>query len=823
MLVCFSIGSLEAQGPTKIKGVVSDAETGEPVPFAVVYFKGTVIGATTDMSGYYYIETRQDVPDSVVVEIMGYEPAYAKAAKGGFKELNFALKHSMEYIESVIVKADDSKIKAFLKRIHERKEYNDPLNKESFICKTYNKMELGLANVNPEMKNKLVQKNFGFVFTYMDTSVVSGRPFLPFMITESFARYYHRKTPSLSREIIDASRISGVKEDYSLSQFTGQMHGKIDLYDNYVDLFNVKIASPLCEHGMLYYNYYLIDSLKVDGRKTYKLRFHPKSESVPVFDGEFWIDSTTMALQQAHLKLVKGVNVNWVRDMVIDVENQLVSDSTWFYKTEKLYVDFSVTMRDSSKLISFIGNRTLNYSDVEINAEIPEEVLSHSTNVIFDENVLNNSDEFWEKERPFKLSEKEQNIYRMVDSIKRVPLYNTLVDVVNTFMYGYYDFGKIELGPYYKLFSFNNLEGVRFQIGARTTREWNGKLRLTGHVAYGTKDKDIKGGGIVEYVFDRQPQRKITLQYKHDVAQLGAGENAFTEGNILGSILSKGSDRLSLVDQARIVYEHEIRDWIISKMQFESNKIHGSRYVPLIESDGRELGSINTASVGLGFRLGWNEVVNRGYFQTTRFMGKYPVLTFNVKLGLKDLFKSDYRYLRGEAGLKYALHLPPFGVSDISVNAGKIWGDVPYPLLKLHEGNATYFNNPGSFACMDYYEFASDAWVGWFYEHDFKGFFLGKIPLLKKLKWREILSFRGVYGTLRDGNNGSGDKNARADILFPEGLGDVSKPYIEAGVGITNIFKVFRIDSYWRLSHRYDDMGKKNTNWVINFGIDLQF
>ncbi len=828
IIFIFSAMAAWGQLPTKIKGVVKDANTGEPLPFAVVYFEGTTVGATTDMGGYYYLETRKEVPPVVVVELLGYHSVRRSIALGSFSELNFQLKQSTEYLESVVVKADNKRIKAFLRRIYERRGDNDPLMKESFACRAYNIMEVGVTNINPKMKNKLLQKNFGFVFTYMDTSVISGRPYLPFMITESSSRYYHRKNPKLSREIIDASRISGVQEDYSLAQFTGQMHGKIDLYDNYVDLFNIKIASPLCEHGMLYYDYYLIDSTSADGRKNYRLRFHPKAKSAPLFDGEFMIDSSTMGLKEAHVKLVKGQNVNWVRDLVIDVENQLVDDSTWFYKEDKLYVDFSVTMSDSSKIYSFIGNRRINYSDVEINSRIPEEVLDHSNNVVINENVLNNEEEYWKKARPYSLSEKEQNIYNMVDSIKKVPLYNTIYNVVNTLFMGYYKVGKVEFGPYYKIFSFNDLEGVRFQLGARTTRKFNRKLRLTTHLAYGTKDQHLKGGGIVEYMFSRQPQRKLTAQYKHDIMQLGAGENAFTEGNILGSILSKSGDRLSVVDKAHILYEHEVSDVVLAKAYGEYLRIDGNEYVPLVDRDGEILKCLNTASVGAGVRLGWNEVINRGNFEITRFMGDYPVVNLDIKVGLKDLFKSSYNYCRLEGGIRYNLSLPPFGVSEFSIKGGKIWGEVPYPLLKLHEGNATYFNNPGSFSCMDYYEFASDAWVSWFYEHNFKGFFLGKIPLLRELKWREVISFRGVYGTLSDANNGSQEYVERngssgSGILFPQGLGGVSKPYMEAGVGITNIFRIFRVDSYWRLNHRYDYMGHKNINWVINFGMELNF
>jgi len=824
---------------TKVKGTVTDRSTGEPLPFVNVWFPGTTVGVTTDFDGQYSIDTRQNVPNTLKAEILGYESKEGKVSVGGFTELNFALQPQSVMLDGVTVKADDKRIKAFMGKVFDRKPFNNPDNRESSQYKVYTKMELDIANIDPFLKNKLLQKNFGFVEDYMDTSAISGMAYLPIMITESSARYYKRKNPPLSREIIDASRISGIEEDYSLAQFTGHLHANVNLYDNYLDIFYIKFASPLNEHGFMYYNYYLIDSLQMDGRKTYKLRFHPKMKSAPVLDGEFTIDSTTMALRDARVKMVKGLNVNWVRDMAIDVENQLLNDSTWFNKREKLYVDFSVTMSDSSKLVSFLGHREVNYSNIELDQEIPEDILKYNTNVVIQEDVLENDPAYWEKERPYALTQREQNIYNMVDSIKNVPLYNTLYNVVSTIFGGYYEFDKFEIGPYYKLFSFNNLEGARFQFGARTTYGLSKKVRLGGYIAYGTKDEELKGGGTVEYMFGKQPTRKLTASFKRDALQLGTSEDAFTEGNIMGSLLSKGnSQRLSMVNRGSISYEHEWTDGITTLISAQSNKIFSNRYVEMFTPDSMHVGAVRSATIGLGARLSWNEMVNRDHFDKTYLGSDYPIITADFQIGLKDLWKGSHDYYRGEIGVNYDLAIPPLGTSYFKLKAGKIWGKVPYPLLKLHEGNGTYFNSPNAFACMDYYEFASDTWVQLFYEHNFKGFFLGKIPLLKKLKWREVVSFRGVVGSLSDKNNGSAKYISRNTdpstgalkegaaapyLLFPAGMSGVNKPYFEAGVGITNIFRLFRVDSYWRLNHKENYLGEKNTAWVINFGVEFKF
>ena len=824
---------------TKIKGTVKDASTGEPIPFVNIWFPGTTTGVTTDFDGQYSLETRQQVPGKIKAEMMGYEPAEADIHIGSFTECNFSLKPLSIALQGITVKADDKRIKAFMGKVFDRKKYNDPTRHNSSQYRTYTKMELDIANIDPFLEAKILKKNFGFMEDYMDTSAISGIPYLPIMITESNARCYKRKNPPLSREIIDASRISGVEEDYSLAQFTGHLHANVNLYDNFIDIFYVKFASPLNEHGFMYYNYYLIDSLQVEGRKTYKLRFHPKMKSAPVLDGEFTIDSTTMALRDAHVKMVKGLNVNWVRDLAIDVENQLVNDSTWFNKREKLYADFSVTMSDSSKLVSFMGHREVNYSNVVLNEDIPQEVLKYNTNVVIKEDVLQNDPAYWERERPFALTQKEQNIYNMVDSIKNVPLYNTLYNIVSTAIGGYYEFDRVEIGPYYKLFSFNNLEGARFQFGARTTYGLSKKVRIGGYAAYGTKDEEFKGGATFEYMFGKQPTRKLTASYKRDALQLGAADDAFTEGNILGSLLSKGnSQRLSMVNRGNITYEHEWTDGITTMLSAETNKISSNRYVEMYTPDSMRVGAVRSATLGFGARLSWNEMVNRDHFDKLYLGSDYPVITADFRFGLKDAWKGSHEYFRGELGVNYDLAMPPFGTSYFRIKAGKIWGKVPYPLLKLHEGNGTYVNSPGAFACMDFYEFASDTWLQLFYEHNFKGFFLGKIPLLKRLKWREVVSFRGVVGTLSDKNNGSAKYISRNTdpatgklypsveapyLLFPAGMSGVKKPYFEAGVGVTNIFRVFRVDTYWRLNHKENYLGEKNTAWVINFGIELKF
>lgn len=822
IIIILLMGQLAFAQSTRVRGKVTDAKTGEVLPLVNVFFKGTTIGMTTDFDGNYYLETREDV-SQLQASFVGYVAKTVKINPQSYNTVNFQLEPQTFDLEEVKVTPGENPAHAILKKVSKNKPRNNPEALSEYICKTYTKMELDLTNIKPGFKNKKLQKNFGFIFEHMDTSVITGKAYLPVMISESSADYYFRKSPALSREVVKASRISGIEEDYTLAQFTGHLHVNVNLYDNYIDIFEVRFASPLSDHGLLFYKYFLVDSLNVNGRKTYKIRFHPKSFSTPVLDGEVNIDSTTWALESAHVKMMKGLNINWIRHLVIDNENQLVGDSVWFPKQDKIFADFSITLSDSAKMVSFLGHRQVDYSDVRLNPGIPKEIQKMDNNVIINHDVLKNDESYWDTIRPYSLSDKEKQIYGMVDSVKNVPLYQNIYDVVTMILGGYYNTKYVELGPYYKLLSFNKQEGCRFQFGARTTTDFSKKIRLSGYGAYGTKDRRLKGGGGVDYSFRELPTSLLRASFKHDVVQLGAGMNAFTEGNILSSIFSRGdNDRLSMVNQLDVNFEQEWRQGITNTLGIQVRDIFSCDYVPFVKPDGEIMPSIQSTMLRLNTRLSKDEIVIRKPFDKYSLGSDFPVIGVDLAMGIKGIFKNDYEFYRVVGSINYNLPISPIGTSQMVLTGGKIFGKVPYPLLKLHEGNATYFYDSYAFSCMNYYEFASDTWLAFFYEHHFKGFFLGKIPLMKRLKWREVFVFKGLIGTLSDKNNGSLEQTD-AILRFPLGMGSVSKPYFETGIGIENIFRLFRVDAIWRLTHREGHPGQEVQNFALNVSIYLNF
>ncbi len=818
---------------TRIKGRVTDSDTGEGVPFAAVFFKNTTIGVSTDLDGYYSLETRDTSTDILVAQMLSYEIGEQIVRHGSYNEINFSLKPIKNTLKAAKVKPDNRKaIRLRANNENNSESYNSELIPE-YECKAYTKMELDIAHVEKLLKNKTINKHLGFVSDYMDTSVVSGVPYLPAMISETVSRKYHSSNPPLDREVIEASKVSGLDEDSNtISQYTGSMYLNTNFYDNFLYAFTMSFPSPMGTNGDQFYNYYIIDSLSVKGEKTYQVRFHPKKGiSSPAFDGEMFISTVDWGLRLLPAKLNRQSNVNWVRDYVIDVEMDRTEDGRWFYKKDKLFADFSLTKRDSSKIMSVLGTREIYYSDVKKELSRDFSDLKKNMSVQVGGGAVSQDDDYWDMARPYALSEKEKNIYVMVDSVMTTSLYKNAYTIINAILYGYVNTKYVGIGPVSGLMSFNDLEGTRFQLGARTTADFSRSVRLTGYAAYGIKDGKWKGGGTLEYMLNKEPTKKFTFDIKRDVIQLGKGTGAFSESNLFSSLATKsGSERRSPINSFSFRYDWEIYKNLNVAGAIEHKRIYSNAPVPMLAPSGESIQSISANQVHLWGRFSWNESVTRSAFDKYYVANGAPVVQLDLIGSVKGLAKNDYSYFRRELTVDYRLHTAPLGYGDIHMNAGRIIGEVPYPLLKLHEGNGTYFLDPSSFSCMDFYEFASDTWIQIFYEHNFNGIILGKLPLVKRMNLREAITVKAAYGTLSKRNNGMiGSKTAEnVDIVFPEGLQDLNKPYVEAGFGVTNIFKIFRVDAAWRLTHRYytDSSGErheKGHNSTVTIGAEFKF
>lgn len=822
---------------TKVRGRVTD-DSGEPVPFAAVFFEGTTVGITTDLDGEYYLENRNLSDKVLVAQLLGYETVRKTVHAGSFSTVDFTLRLSDNRLAGAHVKADNKKAKRLLAGINANRSRNDPDSHEKYKVKVYNKMELDLTNPETQLSGKALRKRFGFVFDYIDTSSVSGIPYLPIMISETVAEKQHSSNPEVNAERIEANKISGVNPDMNLlSQFTGSMHLKVNFYKDFINAFDVQFPSPIMPSALLYYNYYIIDSLQVDGRKTLVVRYHPKPlVSTPTFDGEMHIDAEDFALRSIHASMRNTVNVNWLRDFVVDASYQRLSDSTWFYKTDGFYADFSMSMRDSSKMLSFIGRRSLTYDVPEFDFEPTVRGSDGPVKVASDAGHMD--EDYWQGVRPSPLTEKEQNVYKMVDEIKTLPIYRDLYSIVYTMINGYWDVGSIGFGPVFKLVSYNNFEGWRAHLGMRTSKDWSKRDRFTAYAAFGFGDKTVKGGGSWEHLFGREPWIRLKLLAKYDVFQIGAGDNAIATGNMFASIFggSHGT-RPCLTSDFNAEFEREVNSSFTYGLNLDFRRYYnsGPLFVPMFAPDGSALRSVAMNEANFYLRFSKDETVNKGYFIKKSIHSKWPIVQINLRGSVPGLRDGDVGYFAPSVSFHWKLRTPPFGMSNIWADAGTIMGHVPYPMLHVHEGNSTRLINKQSFSCMDFFEFASDTWATVFWYHTLGGYLFGKIPLIRELGLREELSFRATWGQLSERNDGNPDHFAnlsdmQAPMLFPRvHPSDPTRPaymssldrmpYMEAGFGVSNILRFLRVDFFWRLTYRDDP--KRNFGW--NIGGEFRF
>ncbi|MEY3342494.1 MAG: hypothetical protein RL090_178 [Bacteroidota bacterium] len=778
---------------TKVSGKVQDALTNEPIPFANVAFKGTFVGTVTDINGNFSIDSDK-ATDSLTASFVGYKPVTLGITKGKSQTVNFLLRASEIELVEVEIKAGENPANILLRKVIDNKDLNDRNKLDFFSYELYNKLEFDLTDIPPDFKEKKLIKPFSFIFENVDSSVTNSKPFLPFFITETISDVYFRKTPKTTKEYIRASKISGL-ENESVTQFLGDMYQNIDIYDNYLDIFGKSFVSPISNIGLVYYKYYLTDSAFLGNQWCYKLKFKPRRKQELTFVGECWIHDTTFAVRKIDMRIVDDANINFIKDLAVVKEYSRVDGRHWMLSREMLVVDFAATKEG----MGLIGRRSASYRGFQINTAYDERVFSGSENIVVDDSSTQRDNEFWAQSRHDSLSAREQKIYAMVDTIKTLPAFRTYVDIITLFFTGHYEVGKFELGPYYTLFSFNEVEGARFRLGGRTGPKFSSRLRLEGYAAYGTKDEEFKYMGGFRYFLQTKPRMAIGARYKNDIVQLGQSENAFQDDNILSSLFRRNpADKLTKQETYRFYYEQEFFSGFSYRMSLDHGYLEplGSLdYSYFTDPEKTTVrNSINFSEASLVLRFAYREKFVEGENGRVSLGSEYPVTRLVFTSGLKGVLESDFAYQKLVAKVDDYITLPPFGYTYYAIEAGKMWGSVPYPLLHVHQGNESYFYDYAAFNMMNYYEFVSDQYASLFVVHHFDGFFLDKVPLLRKLKWREVASLRAVYGGLSDAN--------KSILVSPDEIGSLSaKPYVETGFGIENIFKVLRFDFMYRLSY----------------------
>jgi hypothetical protein len=784
---------------TKVSGVVVD-KTNQPIPFATIVFKKTNIGVVANEDGRFYIESPQKQTILVV-------------SSAGFSEREIFLEDAISYnfkvklneaesLNEVVVFTGKTSKKNnpaldILRKIWERKRKNGLYQFDQYQMEKYEKVEFDMNTIDSAfMKNK-VFKGMEFVFQHVDTSKVTGKTYLPIFINESLSDVYGDNRQKKVKEKLKANKTSGFEGNQQILSFLKDLYSDYSIYNNHLTFFDKSFTSPLSRTGIDVYNYVLRDSAYIDNKKCYNILFYPRRKNELTFKGDFWVNDTTFAIKKINMAVTKSANINWIKDIYIEQEFEVMNDSVFLLTRDYMMSDFALNKKENSKGI--YGKRTTLYRNHEFNKVKPLAFYKEEVNFI-DNEVYQKSDEYWHENRFEKLNKDEAGVYKMLDTLQTVKKFKQMYNLVSILGSGYVEFKNFDYGPIFSSLGFNEVEGVRLRVGGRTYFGPNDPWRIQAFTAYGTDDHKFKYGLSGKWMVDKKNRIIISGGNRRDIEQIGA--SLTTTNDVMGrsfassALFTTGSNgKLTNINLSNIAVEIEpVKNLIFQLGISHRTLVSASPTFSLdyytnasrttIQSEVKQSEANiqieympNRKTIGFGVE---RDVVDNPY---SRFF-------INYSHGFKGVLNSDFKYEKLQLFYKQPIIIGPLGRTNITMELGKTFGTIPLGLMSVIPGNQTYFTIENTFSNLNFYEFISDQYATLKWDHNFNGRIFARIPFMRKLNWREIVGIRGVYGSISNANRAINASGLAYNA--PE------NGYWEYSAGIGNIFKVFRIDFSWR-------------------------
>ncbi len=835
-----------AQSFTSASGIVKDSITGEPLPFVSVYFDGSTIGAMTDDNGTFTLQNNQGYT-KLAAASLGYDTKFIDLKPGKKNDnLEVLLKPTAFEISEVVVKPKrekytrkDNPAVELIKKVIAHKNDNRIEAKPEYQTEVYEKLSLSLDNFNPNLdKNKFLKK-FKFIKNYLDTSEFNGKPILTVSVRENLSDFYYRKSPKAEKTIVRAKRMQGI--DKTLDDGGGitsnleEIFKSINIFDNNIPILLNRFVSPLSSTlATTYYHYYIMDTLDVGGDKCVDLAFVPANSESYGFTGRLYITlDGNYAVKKVLLNTPANINLNWVDKLRIEQEFKQMPDSTWVLDQENTFVNFYV-VKGTQQLYA---HQLRNYDNYNFNVQNADSVfgLLGALHVLPEATVQ--PDTFWIHNRPIPLKEKEDALKDLLGQLRKVPAFNAIIKTAEILITGYIPTAndkkvtKFDFGPMNTTFSANHLEGFRMRVGGMTTANLNPYWFASGYLAYGTNDRKIKYNLKLTHSFTKKeyhegenPVNNLSFIQEYDVYTPGQDFLFTSKDNIFVAWkVGEPVTKMQYIRKSVLQYEKEWlngltwKSWIMN----QNNEAAGTlQYIKRDESGNLyHIKDFTTSEIGtqLRFASGERAYNGRSGKESVFNLSKdAPVFKLSHQLGIKGVLGGDYNYNHTEISAEKRIWLSSFGHIDAQVKAGKVWDKVPFPLLILPNTNQSVTIQPEAFHMMNALEFVTDQYVSFNATYYLKGWILNRIPGIKWLRLREVLSFNMIYGGLTDKNNPTLTPGL---FLLPDGTQPLgSTPYMECSVGLENIFKILRIDYYRRLTYLdHPDIKKGGIRIALRF------
>ena len=806
LFMLFLIAETPLSAQTKIiRGIAQDSHSEERVPFASVSFKNTTIGKLTDSSGTFTFYLNEWPSDTLEITCVGYQPyRYIIDRKKDSIIVTFNMERGT-FNDGASVKVKVNKGLLVWRKIVQNKPNNDRYRFKNFSYELYNKLELDLKNINFQKfgKFKPLKSISDLINQNIDTA--EGLRYLPTYLTEALSDYYYQKSPKKRREIIKAANTNGVKNE-SVLKLLGGMDQVVNVYNNFIPVFDKQFVSPISDNGDYYYNYRVVDTQVINNQRFFHLVFTPRRQGGDTFEGDCWVHVGTFAIQRMNLRLGKEANMNFLENLSLIQEYKWLSDSIWFLSKDKFVADLSPVGKDRP---GFIARKTTTYEQVIINDSSVIKELNK--NKLLEEIITlpgagEKPKEFWANARHEPLSKTESGIIKMIDTLTNAPVFQIFTGTMAFIGTGYKDIGNYQIGPWFNWVTSNGWEGFRVRFDLSTNKHFNKKFKFHTYLAYGFGDKKLKGMGEVFFLPNKSPRTYLYASFTND---LDFGQSQYGEvssDNVFALAIRKKNIPIKniKVNEKRFEFFNETLPWMSNLITVTHRTTLPLRNLLPVDSfptngAGKPFANFEVA---LRFRFAYLERFLESHFYRTSLGSGYPIGEINISHGFAGVLKSSYSYTKISASVSDYINVPPMGNISVLAYAGKTFGTVPYILLDIAPGNELYYYNKYSFNMMNRWEYIHDQYAGLNIEHNIGN---GIFRLFPKLRFRQFWTAKTLWGSLTPANKA---------LNFKQGHNFQSldgNTYLELGTGIDNIFHVFRIDFVWRvLPSKVDRTNDKN-------------
>lgn len=818
----FLIFPFVTQAQITFSGHVIDADSKESLSFVSVWVKGTNNAVYTQLDGSFSLSGIKST-DTVQISALGYKD-YEIVGRTILKtDMEIVLIPDAIKMDVVTVSPGKNPAIPIVKKAIRNRHENRPDGVKNIELIEYNKLNFSLSGIDSSVFN------VGFIRKHADilvkTNDYDDTWNIPLYFSEymTYQKLRENRAPEV-QEIVKNQHGSSFIESDIVTKYIESLNEDMTFYGN-LRFLQKDFISPIATQALVYYRYYLDDSLTDNGKTYYRLRFKPKNSQDLAFFGYMIIEKESGTLTEIDATLQPTSILNFVRKMRLFEKLQLTSNDEWFRRQQKMTVEFvpdlvkDTSYRTINTPITAIKSTTYIIDTTQINDFLVNRVVPGKFNLRRSQSVTRDTT-FLNQYRPDTLSSLDLVTQKAIETSNDIGAVKAVNKLLNMFMYGYLPFGYIDIGPYLYFVQSNKIEGIRLNLCFRTSEKFHDKMLFGGYFGYGCRNHKFKYG--LQYSL-RMPSKyygALHLKYDQNIYRIGdfrqpldfVRENVLVQSddNLLSAVTAQNeNEAVYFVKRGVVAYEQQISPNLILKPAYTHAIHYNPPYVPFTDNNNDTISQIRTQDISFDIRLSYKEAISNNHFRRLYIDSRYPVCHLNISQNHYSFNNVSDWYTQLRLVVRHEI-LIGVGRMKYVVEAGMLTKPVPFPLLEVHRGNETGSSGEYYFNHMNYMEFASDAFVNLYAEYGMNGFFFNKIWLLRKLQLRELLTFKACYGRMLNDNN--------SILTLPQNTFELNMPYMEAGIGVTNLLKFIRLEYIWRLNYLdHSDISKKGLYIRFNF------